>query len=125
MENKQIQTNLTFDTFRSNLGKYEKAVAELLGNKYGFTPQEFLVKVSNAIRKNPELLRCSSQSLFGSILYFAEIGLPFNTPEGFGYISTEFNEGVYEAVPMAEALANFELERRAATERQMSLRLTA
>jgi recombination protein RecT len=100
MENKQIQTNLTYDTFRSNLGKYEKAVAELLGNKYGFTPQEFLVKVSNAIRKNPELLRCSSQSLFGSILYFAEIGLPFNTPEGFGYISTEFNEGVYEAVPI-------------------------
>ena len=92
MENKQIQTSLTYDTFRSNLGKYEKAVAELLGNKYGITPQEFLVKVSNAIRKNPELLRCSSQSLFGSILYFAEIGLPFNTPEGFGYISTEYNE---------------------------------
>ena len=100
MENKQIQTSLTYDTFRSNLGKYEKAVAELLGNKYGITPQEFLVKVSNAIRKNPELLRCSSQSLFGSILYFAEIGLPFNTPEGFGYISTEYNEGGYEAVPI-------------------------
>ena len=56
--------------------------------------------MSNAIRKNPELLRCSSQSLFGSILYFAEIGLPFNTPEGFGYISTEYNEGGYEAVPI-------------------------
>lgn len=99
MENK-VDLTKQFDSFQSNLGKYEKAVSELLGTKFGITSQEFLIKVSNAIRKNPELLRCSSQSLFGSILYFAEIGLPFNTPEGYGYISAEFVNGNYEAVPI-------------------------
>jgi recombination protein RecT len=99
MENK-VDLTKQFDSFQSNLGKYEKAVSELLGSKFGITSQEFLIKVSNAIRKNPELLRCNSQSLFGSILYFAEIGLPFNTPEGYGYISAEYVNGSYEAVPI-------------------------
>ena len=99
MENK-VDLTKQFDSFQSNLGKYEKDVSELLGTKFGITSQEFLIKVTNAIRKNPELLRCSSQSLFGSILYFAEIGLPFNTPEGYGYISAEFVNGNYEAVPI-------------------------
>ena len=101
MENNQLkEVSEQYDLFRSNLGKYEKAVADLLGNKYGITTQEFIVKVSNAVRKTPELLKCSSQSLFGSILYFAEIGLPFNTPEGFGYITTDFVNGSIEAVPI-------------------------
>jgi recombination protein RecT len=101
MENNNInEISKEYDLFRSNLGKYEKAVADLLGNKYGITPQEFIVKVSNAVKKTPELLKCSSQSLFGSILYFAEIGLPFNTPEGFGYITTDFINGSIEAVPI-------------------------
>ena len=101
MENNKL-TEITkqYDLFRTNLGKYEKAVTDLLGNKYGITPQEFLIKVANAVRKTPELLKCSSQSLFGSILYFAEIGLPFNTPEGFGYITTDFVNGSIEAVPI-------------------------
>lgn len=98
--NKLAEVSKQYDLFRSNLGKYEKAVTDLLGNKYGITSQEFIVKVSNAVRKNPELLRCSSQSLFGSILYFAEIGLPFNTPEGFGYISCELVNGSFEAIPI-------------------------
>lgn len=86
--------------FQSQLGKYEKTVADLLGNKYGIAPQEFLVKVLNAVKKTPELLKCTPQSLFGSILYFAEIGLPFNTPEGFGYILPYQNKGVSEATPI-------------------------
>jgi recombination protein RecT len=45
-------------------------------------------------------LECSPQTLFGSILYFAEIGLPFNTPEGFGYILPFANKGVVEATPI-------------------------
>jgi len=72
--------------FEKNLGKYEMTVTDLLGKKYGITPQEFMIKVLNAIKKTPALLKCDAPSLFGSILYFAEIGLPFNTPEGFGYI---------------------------------------
>ena len=39
-------------------------------------------------------------SLFGSIMYFAEIGLPFNTPEGFGYILPYKNRGTLEANPI-------------------------
>jgi recombination protein RecT len=33
-------------------------------------------------------------------LYFAEIGLPFNTPEGFGYILPYKNRGQVEATPI-------------------------
>jgi recombination protein RecT len=86
--------------FETTLGKYEKTVADLLGKKYGLTPQEFMVKVLNAVKKTPELLKCTPQSLFGSILYFAEIGLPFNTPEGFGYILPYQNKGITEATPI-------------------------
>lgn len=86
--------------FENNLGKYEQTVADLLGTKYGVTPKEFLVKVLNAVKKTPELLNCTPQSLFGSILYFAEIGLPINTPEGFGYILPYRVNGKLEATPI-------------------------
>jgi recombination protein RecT len=86
--------------FQNQLGKYEQTVADLLGTKYGISPQEFMVKVLNAVKKTPALLTCTPQSLFGSILYFAEIGLPFNTPEGFGYILPYKNKGQVEATPI-------------------------
>ena len=86
--------------FQANLGKYEQTVVDLLGTKYGIAPQEFMVKVLNAVKKTPDLLNCTPQSLFGSILYFAEIGLPFNTPEGFGYILPYSNKGQKEATPI-------------------------
>lgn len=87
-------------SFQTNLSKYEKTVADLLGSKYGITPQEFMVKVLNAVKKTPDLLKCTPQSLFGSIMYFAEVGLPFNTPEGFGYILPYKNKGIHEATPI-------------------------
>ena len=99
----EIQTKVKASplmVFEKTLGKYEKTVADLLGNKYGITPQEFLVKVVNAVKKTPDLLKATPQSLFGSILYFAEIGLPFNTPEGFGYILPYKNHGQTEATPI-------------------------
>ena len=34
-------------SFQANLSKYEQTVADLLGSKYGITPQEFMVKVLN------------------------------------------------------------------------------
>ena len=86
--------------FQANLGKYEQTVIDLLGTKYGIAPQEFMVKVLNAVKKSPDLLKCTPQSLFGSILYFAEIGLPFNTPEGFGYILPYSIKGKMEATPI-------------------------
>jgi len=86
--------------FQANLGKYEQTVIDLLGTKYGIAPQEFMVKVLNAVKKSPDLLKCTPQSLFGSILYFAEIGLPFNTPEGFGYILPYSVKGTMEATPI-------------------------
>lgn len=98
METEKPQSAITL--FEHKLGKYEKTVSDLLGKKYGITTQEFLVKVLNAVKKTPELLKCTPQSLFGSILYFAEVGLPFNTPEGFGYILPYSNKGIMEATPI-------------------------
>lgn len=86
--------------FQQNLGKYEKTVSDLLGTKYGISAQEFMVKVINAVKKTPDLLKCNPQSLFGSILYFAEIGLPFNTPEGFGYILPYASKNGMDATPI-------------------------
>ena len=91
---------LTIKHFENNLEKYRQAVFKLLSNKYGITGDEFLVKTINAVKKNPQLLKCSPSSLFGSILYFAEIGLPFNTPEGFGTILPFSNKGALEATPI-------------------------
>lgn len=86
--------------FQGNLKKYEDNVKQLLGRKYGMSANEFMVKALNAVKKNPELLKCTPQSLYGSILYFAEIGLPFNTPEQFGYILPYKQKGVMEATPI-------------------------
>jgi recombination protein RecT len=86
--------------FEVNLNKYQETIQKLLGTKYGMSKDEFMVKVVNAVKKNPELLNCSPMSLFGSIMYFAEIGLPFNTPEGFGYILPYKNRGNLEANPI-------------------------
>ncbi len=86
--------------FQGNLMKYEDHVKQLLGRKYGISANEFMVKALNAVKKNPELLKCTPQSLYGSILYFAEIGLPFNTPEQFGYILPYKQKGVMEATPI-------------------------
>jgi recombination protein RecT len=86
--------------FENTLDKYKSSIINLLGKKYGISPEEFMVKVVNAVKKTPELLNCTPQSLFGSILYFAEIGLPFNTPEGFGYILPYKNKGITEATPI-------------------------
>jgi len=86
--------------FENTLDKYKNSIINLLGKKYGIAPEEFMVKVVNAVKKTPELLNCTPQSLFGSILYFAEIGLPFNTPEGFGYILPYKTKGNTEATPI-------------------------
>jgi recombination protein RecT len=96
----QVEKQTPIALFQANLGKYEQTVVDLLGTKYGIAPQEFMVKVLNAVKKTPDLLNCTPQSLFGSILYFAEIGLPFNTPEGFGYILPYSNKGQKEATPI-------------------------
>ena len=86
--------------FKVNLSKYTETITRLLGRKYGITQDEFMVKVINAVKKNPDLLKCTPVSLFGSIMYFAEIGLPFNTPEGFGYILPYRNGQNTDATPI-------------------------
>jgi recombination protein RecT len=96
---------LTWETkltqFNSDLKKYETSIINLLGKKYGISPEEFMVKTINAIKKHPKLLKCNTPSLFGSILYFAELGLSFNTPEGFGFIvANETKPGFFEAEPL-------------------------
>jgi len=102
-KNTQITANRpTTDlvNFKVNLSKYTETITRLLGRKYGITQDEFMVKVINAVKKNPDLLKCTPVSLFGSIMYFAEIGLPFNTPEGFGYILPYRNGQNTDATPI-------------------------
>lgn len=98
----QTETKPTtaISVFEGTLERYKQAITNLLGSKYGITPLEFMVKATNAVKKNPELLKCTPQSLYGSILYFAEVGLPFNTPEGFGYILPYKVKGNVEATPI-------------------------
>ena len=74
------------EVFQKNLQNYNQTVIDLLGQKYGISQKEFFVSAINAIKKTPKLLECTPASLFGSILLAAEMGLKFNTPEGFCYI---------------------------------------
>lgn len=83
--------------FENTLQQYNKTVVDLLGSKYGISQQEFMVSAINAIKKTPKLLECTPQTLYGSILLAAELGLKFNTPEGFCYILPYKNRGNMEA----------------------------
>jgi len=96
----ETKQNTGVSVFEGTLERYKDAITKLLGNKYGITPLEFMVKAINAVKKNHDLLKCTPQSLYGSILYFAEVGLPFNTPEGFGYILPYKVRGNVEATPI-------------------------
>ena len=78
----QTKPTTAISVFEGTLDRYKQAITNLLGSKYGITPLELMVKAINAVKKNPELLKCTPQSLYGSILYFAEVGLPFGEGPG-------------------------------------------
>jgi recombination protein RecT len=86
----------TIKDFEKVWDNYEKTVTNLLINKHGITAEEFMANTVNAIRKNPELLKCTTKSLFGAILLSAECGLNFNTPMEHAYLIPSKNKGVYE-----------------------------
>ena len=86
--------------FEVDLNKYEGHIARLLSGKHNITKDEFMVKCLTAVSKNPLLLNCTRQSMFASVFYFAELGLPFNTPEGYGYIIPFKNRNTMEATPI-------------------------
>jgi recombination protein RecT len=109
--------------FLNNVSKYSEIIADLLGNKYGITAEEFIAKTQNAVKKNPDLLKCTPSSLFGSILYFAEIGLPFNSPEGFGYILPYTDRNTLQATPIIGYKGLIEIAYR--NERMKSIRVQA
>ena len=109
--------------FIINLAKYEDIISNLLGNKYGITSQEFIAKTENAVKKNPDLLKCTPSSIFGSILYFAEIGLPFNSPEGFGYILPYTDRNTLQATPIIGYKGLIEIAYR--NDRMKSIRVQA
>lgn len=96
----QVTAQSQLAAFETNLEKQTNAIINLLGNKYGITPEEFMIKAINSIKKTPQLLQCSPQSLLGSIMYFAEVGLSFDTPEGFGYILIDKRAKSFEAIPL-------------------------
>jgi recombination protein RecT len=74
------------NNFRANMQKYQKSIISLLQGKYGIGKDEFLVSAFQAVKKNPKLLLCNAESLFGAILLSAEMKLKFNTPENHAYI---------------------------------------
>lgn len=76
----------TVQDFAAVMSIYESQVAQLLGNKYGMTSQEFCICTINAIKKTPKLLECNMRSVFGAIMLSAELGLKPNTPDGLAYI---------------------------------------
>lgn len=86
--------------FEATLKKYTSHIERLLSGKHNITPDEFMVKCLTAVSKVPQLLQCTKESMFASVFYFAELGLPFNTPEGFGYILPYKNRGIMEATPI-------------------------
>jgi recombination protein RecT len=114
---------VTLDQFKTNLLKYESVITDLLGNKYGITPKEFMAKTEIAVNKTPELLKCTPSSLFGSILYFAEIGLNFNSHEGFGYILSDTHGKELYANPIIGYKGLIEVAYR--TDRIKTLRIQA
>lgn len=86
--------------FEKSLNKYQLTLDKIIQNKNGLNTQMFIEKTINAIKKEPDLLKCTEESLIGSVMYFAEIGLPFNSPEGYGFISIEMIDGILEAKPI-------------------------
>lgn len=86
----------TVQDFQKVMQAYEGQVGQLLGQKYGMTPQEFTITCVNAIKKTPKLLKCNIKSLFGSILLSAELGLKPNTPDGLSYILPYGNEAQFQ-----------------------------
>lgn len=72
-------------SFEITLKKYEGNIKDLL-QFHSVSPAEFMAIATNAVRRNPELLKCEPKSLFGAILTAAELGLPPNTPAQFSHI---------------------------------------
>lgn len=88
-----VRTIADFEKIWQN---YEKTVTNLLVNKHGISVEEFMTNTVNAVRKNPELLKCSTKSLFGAILLSAECGLNFNNPLQHAYLIPYKIKGVYQ-----------------------------
>ncbi len=87
---------LTIETFSYELSLHEKTLVSFLGTRYN----DFIAKTVLAVTNEPNLLKCTPKSLLGSILYFAELNLPFNTHEGYGHISIDTLGTVHEATPV-------------------------
>lgn len=86
-QNQKKQIDLTtISGFSETIIKYKSSIAKFLNPKYGITPEDFIETCIRVVRENPKLLQCDAKSLFGSILFCAEIGLKPNTPLGHAYI---------------------------------------
>jgi phage RecT family recombinase len=75
--------------FNKFLSALEKAYYPQIKNLFGGDNSKaslWVQKVVTPIKNNPELLKCNTDSLFGSLMLFADLNLAFNTPEGYGYV---------------------------------------
>jgi recombination protein RecT len=85
MENKKVDLT-TISGFSETIIKYKGSISKFLNPKYGITAEDFIETCIRVVRETPKLLQCDPKSLFGSILFCAEIGLKPNTPLGHAYI---------------------------------------
>jgi recombination protein RecT len=85
MEEKKVDYS-TIKGFSDTIIKYKGSITKFLNPKYGITAEDFIETCIRVVRETPKLLQCDPKSLFGSILFCAEIGLKPNTPLGHAYI---------------------------------------
>jgi recombination protein RecT len=88
----------TLKDFKKQLEKYTPLIQESC-SKHKLDTNKFIFYTIDAVKKRPELLKCTETSLFGSILFFADCGLTFDDHLGLGYILIETKKGKSEAIP--------------------------
>ena len=88
----------TLKDFKKKLEIYSNPIIKSC-EKRKLDANKFLFYTIDAVKKRPELLKCSEKSLFGSILFFADCGLTFDDHLGLGYILIETKKGKSEAIP--------------------------
>ena len=79
------EVSQAIEQFDSVLMSYQDHITSLVKTK-GVSPLEFLVSVQNSFRRTPKLLECTKDTIMGSILAAAELGLMPNTIHQLSFI---------------------------------------
>lgn len=88
------------EKFEVELLKRKGVLDTIISPEYDGSPDDFITRSLNTLKRNNSLLNCTASSVVASMIYFAEFGLDFNTPEGYGYILSEQIGVGFHAVPL-------------------------